>query len=121
MLTTLNGTNNPDYQGAIAQSRTEDPLQIVHTPTNKHLHNVYAYNIELNRIIGYLESDLAKALVSVFGNGFCLDGTIEEIIGSENDPPFVAQIAIYQTTTLMQPHLQDIPYYHENSEIIKKQ
>lgn len=121
MLTTICGVNSADFQGAIAQSRKEDTLQLVHTPTDKYPHNVYVYNIELNRIIGYLERDLAKALVSVFGNGFCLDGTVEEIFGNEENPPFVAQIAIYQSMTLMRPHLQNLPYCYENPEIIKKQ
>lgn len=114
LLTTVYGVSNPNSQGALAQSRVDDQLQIVHTPTERHKHNVYVYSIELNRILGYIEKELAKGLVAVFGNGFCLDAVIEEIVGGTNETdPFGAQIIVLQSTSFMLPYLNDLPHYHE--------
>ena len=112
------GSSNLNAQGALAQSREGDLLQVVHTPTERHAYNVYVYSIELNRVLGYLDKDLAKSLVSIFGNGFCLDAQIDEIIGSDaKTDPFVADIVIFKTTTFMEPYLQELPYYHDDTLI----
>lgn len=116
LTTTVYGVSNLSSQGALAQSRVDDHLQIVHTPTDKHAHNVYVYSINLNRLLGYIDRDLAKGLVAVFGNGFCLDAKIDEIVGSDAETdPFGVQILILPTTTFMLPYLDDLPYYHEEN------
>jgi len=79
----LHGIKSPDHQGAIAQSRVGDHLQIVHVPSDNRPYNVCAYSVSLNRILGYIEEELAVKLVCVFGNGFCRDGEIEQITGGE--------------------------------------
>lgn len=58
-------------------------MQLVHVPLSEYPNNVYVYNIELNRILGFLDSGLAAKLVGAFGEGFCLDGEIRQITGSE--------------------------------------
>ena len=77
------GVSANDYQGAIAQSRAGDPLQIVHTPKDEYPHNVYVYNVTLNRVLGYLDKTLAKRLIQLFGKGFVRDGYIENITGGQ--------------------------------------
>ena len=108
--TTVFGISNPDSQGALAQSKSGDALQIVHVPTEKHSYNAYVYNIELNRILGYIESELAQNLLYVFGKGYCLDGKILERYGDGQDAPFGAYIRIYHSTEVMKPYLDDIVY-----------
>ena len=98
----LHGVKYGDYQGALAQSRKGDKLQLVHVPLPEYPYNVYAYSISLNRILGYLDKELAEKLVYVFGNGFCLDGELDEIIGG---PPLKyrgAYIVIHDDNVLLE-------------------
>ena len=81
----LRGVKNPDYQGAIIQSRVGDLLQLVHTPSPQAYNRVYAYSITLHRILGYLHESLAERLIYVFGKDFCRDGVIENITGETNE------------------------------------
>ena len=107
------GTSNASSQGALAQSHEDDKLQLVHVPTEYHPYNTYVYSIELNRILGYLDRELAKTLLSVFGEGFCLDGKISEIWGDGKETPFGFSVTVYQTMSFMTPYLDDIPYLTE--------
>lgn len=77
----IHGVSSPDRQGALAQSRKGDRLQIVHTPVKGYPFNVYVYNISLNRILGYLDSVLAEQLVYLFRSDFCKDAVLEQITG----------------------------------------
>ena len=99
----LRGVKQPDRQGALAQSHVEDGLQLVHVPLEDYPYNVYAYSIPLNRVLGYLEKDLAKYLVIELGKGFCVDGRIRKMLGG---PPkykyYGVAIRIYNTKTMMQ-------------------
>ena len=74
---------SPDHQGAIAQSRIGDPLQIVHTPSDEYPFKVAVYSIPLNRVLGYIENELAEKLVYLFGRDFCRDGEVETITGGD--------------------------------------
>ena len=98
----LRGVKKPSRQGALAQSKVEDGLQLVHVPLKDYPNNVYAYSIPLNRVLGYLEEDLAKDLIAEFGNGFCVDGRIRALLGG---PPkykyYGCAIRIYNTKNLM--------------------
>ena len=98
----LHGVKKPDRQGSLAQSQEEDALQLVHVPLEDYPHNVYAYSIPLNCVLGYLEEDLAKDLIVEFGNGFCVDGRIRAMLGG---PPkykyYGCAIRIYNTKNLM--------------------
>lgn len=98
----LRGVKKPNRQGALAQSNAEDGLQIVHVPLEDYPHNVYAYSIPLNRVLGYLEEDLAKELITELGAGFCVDGRIRTLLGG---PPkykyYGCAIRIYNTKNLM--------------------
>ena len=76
---------SPERQGALAQSRDGDNLQLVHTPTEEYPFCITIYSIPLNRILGYLESELSKKLVTALGDGFCCDGEIERVTGG---PPY---------------------------------
>ncbi len=77
----IHGVKNADHQGAITQSRAEDALQIVHSPTKDYPYNIFVYSVNLNRILGYLHPDLSKKLVRLFGKGFCRDAFIENVTG----------------------------------------
>ena len=102
------GVGKRERQGALAQSRSGDELQLVHIALDEFPFNVYVYSIELNRILGYLEETLAKKLVLVFGQGFCLDGRISEITGG---PPeyeyFGCNIRVFDTMNMMLPYLEE--------------
>ena len=90
------------------QSRAEDELQLVHLPLEDFPFNVYVYSIELNRILGYLDENLSKKLVGVFGQGFCLDGTIEEIIGGPPEYKYYGcMIVLLNSMKMMEPYLDD--------------
>ena len=76
---------SPERQGALAQSRDGDNLQLVHTPTEEYPFCITIYSIPLNRILGYLGVELSEKLVHAFGEGFCCDGEIENVTGG---PPY---------------------------------
>ena len=77
----IHGVKRRDAQGALAQSREGDKLQLVHIPIKDYPYNVYVYSVPLNRVLGYLESKLSQKLVNVFGEGFCRDGEITTLTG----------------------------------------
>lgn len=111
LTTPLYGFKYPDFQGAILQSQTGDEVQIVHLKSKERPYDVLVYSIELNRILGYVDYSLAKSLVAVFKNGFCLDGKITDKY--VYDANFTAcEITVYPTTTYMEPHLQDLSFLH---------
>ena len=70
-----------ERQGALAQSRAGDKLQVVHTPCPNAPYNVYVYSITLNRVLGCLQEEFSKKLVSALGENFCRDAVIENITG----------------------------------------
>ena len=76
---------SPDHQGGITQSRVGDKLLLVHTPTNERPYCTSVYNIELNRVLGFIEETLAEKLLCAFGENFCRDGEVEQITGG---PPY---------------------------------
>ena len=101
-----------DRQGALAQSRTGDRLQLVHSPEKEYPFNVYVYNVELNRILGYLDAVLAEKLVYVCGKGLCLDGRIEKLTGGAPDYQYIGcNILIFDTTGMMQ-NCEDFSHLH---------
>lgn len=104
------GTSHKDVQGALAQSRVGDCLQIVRANGK-----AFVYNIELNRIVGYVDREIDKDLLFVFGNEFCLDGEISDIYGGRDGSLFSCRVKIYDTCTFMRDRLSDIRYLYENS------
>ncbi len=97
----LHGVKTPEYQGAIAQSRAGDTLQLVHLPSKAYPHKVYAYNIPLNRILGLLHTDLAQKLIYAFGKGFCRDGEIINVTGERYETRG-CNIRIFDTAVALQ-------------------
>ena len=77
----VHAVKSPDHQGAIAQSRVGDHLLIVHTPTEDHPFCTSVYSITLNRVLGFIDEDLAEKLIFAFGTEFCRDGEVEQITG----------------------------------------
>ena len=108
----IHGVKYPDRQGALAQSRENDSLQIVHSPEKGYPFNVYVYSVELNRILGYLDPILAEKLVYVCGKGLCLDGKIEKLTGGAPDYEYRGcNIQIFETTSMMQD-CKDFSHLH---------
>lgn len=95
------GVKKGDRQSALAQSRVGDPLQLVHTPTEYYPNQVYVYSVNLNRVLGYIEKELAEKLVYVFGKGFCRDGKIHKIIGGVPYKYFGCVIHILESREFM--------------------
>lgn len=77
----IHGVSNADFQGALAQSRAGDRLQVVHVPLPDYPNNVYVYSIGLNRVLGRLQNEFSQKLVRAFGANFCRDAVIENITG----------------------------------------
>ena len=81
----LHAVKSLDHQGGIAQSRIGDKLLIVHTPTDERPFRASVYSVELNRVLGFIEDALAEELFHAFGENFCCDGEVEQIVGG---PPY---------------------------------
>jgi hypothetical protein len=96
----VHGVKNADSQGAIAQSKSGDKLQLVHVPKENFPYNVYVYSIPLNRVLGYLDERLSQKLVKLFGKGFCIDGEIVKITG-ENHAVRGCNLRIFDTREMM--------------------
>ncbi len=106
------GVTAPDRQGALAQSRMGDRLQLVHYAVKGYPFNVYIYNVELNRILGYLDKTLAEKLVYVFGKGLCLDGKIIKMTGGYASAHYIGcNLEIYDTSSLM-ADCEDFTHLH---------
>lgn len=103
-----------DFQGALAQSRKSDELQIVHADLGDNNFAAYVYSIPLNRIIGKLGRQLTQDLLRVFKKGFCLDGEIS-MIGKDEDGFFRCEIRIFDRASFMLPYLSDLPYLTSES------
>lgn len=98
----IHGVKRTDRQGALAQCRAKDRLQIVHATVHGNDEVAYVYSVELNRILGYISDDLTKKLIYVFGKNFCLDATIENITGGPpNYQYFGCNIRILSTASMM--------------------
>ncbi|MBQ7368319.1 MAG: hypothetical protein IJW60_01255 [Clostridia bacterium] len=104
------GVKAKERQGAIAQSRAKDTLQLVHAPIERYPFNVYIYSIPLNRVLGYLDERLSKKLVNLFGDGFCVDGVIENITG-ENYAVRGCNLQIFETRTMLS-HMRDFSHLY---------
>ena len=107
----VKGVKNPAYQGALAQSQNGDKLQLVHLPSEQYPFDVFVYSVNLNRVLGYLEKELAEKLVKLFGENFCRDGVIYRVIGGGNYKYFGCQILIFETMDMMQ-NVQDFSSLH---------
>ena len=97
-ITKLVGVRQKDRQHWLIQSRDGDRLQLVHTPSEDTPLLVYAYNIELNCLLGTLDNTLAEKLVYIFGKGFCVDGEILQVTGKKIHG---CNIVVYDTRTFM--------------------
>lgn len=104
-----------DSQGALAQSRPGDELQLVHIKNGNNF-AAYAYSIRLNRLIGELGRQLTQDLLKIFGKGFCLDGEIAAISKDENEK-FRCSVRVFNTSSMMAPYLEELPYlFSERNE-----
>lgn len=112
LKTKLHGLKSKDRQGGLAQSAELDELQLVHTPLPDYPHNVYAYSIPLNRVLGYLDEELSLKLLSVFGENFCLDGEIYKITGGAPLKYFGCEIHIFDTTEFLKEE-ESFSHLHE--------
>ena len=101
-LTKLHGVKSQDRQGALAQSETGDTLQLVHVALPEYPYNTYVYSIPLNRVLGYLDKELAQKLLYVFGKDFCLDGKIDKIIGGPPMKYRSALISVFDNNVFME-------------------
>ena len=106
------GVKSHDRQGALAQSRAGDRLQLVHHAEKDYPFNVYIYNVELNRIIGYLDAVLAEKLVYVFGKGLCLDGKIDKLTGGVPQYTYIGcNLYVFETNSMMKD-CEDFSHLH---------
>ena len=108
------GVKQAERQGAIVQSKSGDRLQFVHVPLTAYPYNVYVYNVELNRVLGYVHKNLAEKLVTVFGKGFCRDGVIIEITGGGEYTYYGCNLQIFETMSAMNGMQNDIVHLKSN-------
>ena len=110
LLCKAHGVKNADAQGAIAQSKAGDRLQLVHVSKENYPNNVYVYSIPLNRVLGYLDERLSQKLVKLFKKGFCIDGAIENVTG-ENHAVRGCNLRIFDTRVMMSD-VHDFSHLH---------
>ena len=103
-VTKLKGVRFADRQSWLVQSRDGDRLQLVHTPSEGNPRLVYAYNIQLNCVLGQLDDDLSERLIYVFGKGFCVDGEILRITGEKIHG---CNIVIYGTRKFIEEEIDE--------------
>ena len=113
LRTKLHGVTSHDRQGALAQSAAADELQIVHSPLKRYPHNAYVYSITLNRVLGYLDKELAQKLLAVFGEGYCLDGEIKAVTGGTHEHKYFGCILYIYDSKDMLSHVDDFSHLHE--------
>ncbi len=101
LYTKVKGVKSPTFQGALAQSKDGDKLQLVHVPSEQYPFCVFVYSVTLNRVLGYLEEDLSKKLVKLFKKDFCRDGVIYKIVGGGNYKYFGCRILVFETMEMM--------------------
>ncbi|MBQ8658889.1 MAG: hypothetical protein IJ506_07110 [Clostridia bacterium] len=104
------GVKRTEYQGALAQSRSGDKLQLIHNARGDYPYNVYIYSVDLNRILGYLHETLAYKLVTLFGAGFCRDAVVKEITGGGEYKYRGCNIEIFETMEYMKDRQTDLRY-----------
>lgn len=105
----IHAVKSPDHQGAIAQSRVGDKLQIVHTPTQERPSCTSVYSIGLNRVLGFIEESLAEKLLLAFGQDFCRDGEVEQITGGPPYTYYGCNIRVMDTQDFLE-ELTDISF-----------
>ena len=98
----VHGVATPERQGALAQTRAGDRLQIVHVPLPDYPNNIYVYSIPLNRVLGYLQGELAKKLVKAFGENLCLDGVVENTTGGKPGEFIGCNLCIFPSMRYME-------------------
>lgn len=107
----VHGVKTPDRQGAVAQSMAGDRLQLVHVPQEGYPFNIFVYNIELNRVLGYLDGNFSKKLVKTFGKGMCLDGIVENLTGGAPYKYRGCNLRVYDTKFMME-EIEDLSHLY---------
>lgn len=97
----VHGVRTCDRQSAIVQCASGDRLQLVHVPQKHYPFNMFVYNVELNRVLGYLDHSFSKKLVKTLGKGICIDGIIENVTGGTPFKYRGCNIRVYETSFMM--------------------
>ena len=108
----IHGVRTCDRQGAIAQCATGDRLQLVHVPQPRYPFNMFVYNVELNRVLGYHDHSFSKKLVKTLGKGVCIDGVIENVTGGTPFKYYGCNIRVYETSFMMSD-TDDFSHLHD--------
>ena len=73
------GTSVDDRQMNFSESRPGDPLSVIHAPTAKYPNAAKIVNDRTEKILGTVNIDTEKTLLSKFGNGYSLHGSLKEV------------------------------------------
>lgn len=73
------GTSVDDRQINLSESRPGDPLSVIHAPTAKYPNAAKIVNDRTEKILGTVNIDTEKTLLSKFGNGYSLHGSLKEV------------------------------------------
>lgn len=73
------GTSVDDRQINLSESRPGDPLSVIHAPTAKYPNAAKIVNDRTEKILGTVNIETEKALLSKFGNGYSLHGSLKEV------------------------------------------
>lgn len=73
------GTSADDRQMNLSESRPGDPLSVIHAPTAKYPNAAKIVNDRTEKILGTVNIDTEKTLLSKFGNGYSLHGSLKEV------------------------------------------
>lgn len=93
------GVTFGDCQAHIQKSKVGDPLLIKHKPTADYPESTDIINRRTRARVGRINSDLAWELLTVFDEGFVLDGRIADITGGGDGQNFGCNIEITGEST----------------------
>ena len=87
LFSSLAGTSFDDRQKYLKKSRVGDKLCIAHHPLPAHGEAATVVNVRTKKTLGYVQSAIAKSILSDFGDGWTANGEIVELTGGTPQKP----------------------------------
>ena len=87
LFSSLAGTSFDDRQKYLKKSRVGDKLHVAHQPLPAHGEAAVVVNVRTKKVLGYVQSAIAKSILSDFGDGWTANGEIVELTGGTPHKP----------------------------------
>lgn len=94
LYTKVVGVTFENRQEHLINSKKNNELIIKHTPTSEHPNSMVVINKSIDKVLGYIKSELAKDLINKYGELCTFKGTIKEITGGEKNNNYGCNISI---------------------------